>query len=49
MKLIPWGRGFGINKGPGVSLLIGYPKISSLKNWKRREEREDPGKDEKRK
>jgi len=28
---------------------IGCPKRSSLKNWKRREEGEDPGKDGKRK
>jgi len=28
---------------------IGCPKISSLKNWKGREEGEDPGKDGKRK
>jgi len=28
---------------------IGYPKRPSLKNWKGREEEEDPGKDGKRK
>ena len=28
---------------------IGYPKRSSLKNWKGQGEREDPGKDGKRK
>jgi hypothetical protein len=29
--------------------MIGYPKRSSLKNWKGRDEEEDPGKDGKRK